>query len=123
MTHVARLSAMPLFLRKQGFWSRLLDPLAQSGKNAGFGSLRLASATHCWSLDTRGFQFPMPSADTLALIDIAQSILERGAWTLPTWSVEEWLAEKIQEELRLACPAGQRFWRLSVFQGGIRKAG
>lgn len=41
----------------------------------------------------------MPSADTLALIDIAQSILERGAWTLPTWSVEEWLAEKIQEEL------------------------
>jgi len=99
MITVSRLSAMPLFLRKQNFWNRILDPLAQSGSNARFGALRLAAATHRWALDCKGFGFSKLTPNQLGLIDIAQSILERGAWTLPTWRMEQYLAEKVVQDL------------------------
>lgn len=90
---------MPLFLRKQNFWNRILDPLAQSGSNARFGALRLAAATHRWSLDSKGFGFCKLTPKQQGIIDIAQSILERGAWTLPTWRMEQYLAEKVVQDL------------------------
>ena len=99
MNVVSRLSSMPLFLRKQNFWNRILDPLAQSGSNARFSALRMAAATHRWSLDSKGFGFSNLTPKQQGLIDIAQSILERGAWTLPTWRMEQYLAEKAVQDL------------------------
>lgn len=84
---------MPLFLRKQNFWNRILDPLAQYGTNARFSALRIAAASHRWGLDDKGFNFSTLSTSQIGLVDVAQSILERGAWTLPTWRLEQYLAE------------------------------
>uniref|UniRef100_UPI0035324E6C DEAD/DEAH box helicase n=1 Tax=Cupriavidus sp. WGlv3 TaxID=2919924 RepID=UPI0035324E6C len=99
MATVSQLSAMPLFLRNQNFWNRLLDPLAQSGKNSRFKPLRLAAATHRWSLDDKGVEVNGLSRFQLGLIDVAQSLLERGVWTLPTWRIEQHLSERFTEEL------------------------
>ncbi|WP_436196218.1 DEAD/DEAH box helicase [Paraburkholderia hospita] len=98
MVTVSQLSAMPLFLRNQNFWNRLLDPLTQSGKNGRFKELRLASATHRWFFDDKGVDAAYLSPTQLGLVDVAQSILERGPWTLPTWRMEEQLAENAVEE-------------------------
>ncbi|KXU87131.1 hypothetical protein CR51_35950 [Caballeronia megalochromosomata] len=90
---------MPLFLRNQNFWNRLLDPLAQSENNARFKELRLASATHRWSFDDKGCGCCELSPVQMGVVDVAQSILERGPWTLPTWPMEEQLGEKVVETL------------------------
>lgn len=99
MSTVSRLSAMPLFLRKQNFWNRILDPLAQSGNNSRFSALRLAAATHRWDVDSKGFGFSKLTARQLGLIDVAQSILERGAWTIPSWKIEQILSERAEKDL------------------------
>ena len=99
MMKVSRLSAMPLFLRNQDFWNRILDPLAQVGSNARYGNLRVAAATHRWALEDKGFGFNQLSASQLALIDVAQSMLERGTWTLPSWRVEQFIAERVVTEI------------------------
>jgi ATP-dependent DNA helicase RecQ len=86
-----------MFFRKQNFWKGILNPLV--AKSSKFETLRIAAATHRWGIDTKGFGFANPTQQQLGIIDVAQSILERGIWTLPTWRIEQYLAEKVQQDL------------------------
>jgi ATP-dependent DNA helicase RecQ len=105
MSTISRLSSMPLFFRKQDFWRGVLNPLAaRLGNNAQFETLRIATATHRWGLDIQGFDFCRLTPRQHGLVDIAQGILERGIWTLPTWRIEQYLAGKVREDME---------WRLS----------
>ena len=98
MTNFSRLSAMPLFMRRDEFWNRFIDPKAHLGNNANY-ELRTGSASHQWDLDDKGFVFRSLTREQESLLDVAQSILERGIWTIPTWKVEQALAAKFESSL------------------------
>ena len=98
MPNLSRLSAMPLFMRRDEFWNRFIDPRAQIGNDANY-DLRTGSASHQWDLDDKGFVFRSLTREQESLLDVAQSILERGIWTIPTWKVEQALAAKFESFL------------------------
>ena len=93
MANVDRLSAMPLFLRSQDFWARVLDPKTHLGGNSKHRDLSFSAGSHRWHLEAPESPPFSPSRIQLGLIDIAQSILERGVWTAPSWRMEGHLAD------------------------------
>lgn len=99
MATASHLSAIPLFFKKRDFWKGILDPLVAAGSNAQFVELRLATATHRWALDAKGCGFGTLTPSQASIVDIAQSLLERGAWTLPTWRMEQHLAGRVACDL------------------------
>ena len=98
MAHFSRLSAMPLFMRREEFWNRIIDPKTQLGIDTHH-ELRNGTASHQWDLDDKGFAFASLTKMQESLLDVAQSILERGVWTIPTWKVEQTLAGKFESNL------------------------
>jgi len=108
MPRVDRLSAMPLFLRHQEFWARILDPNTQLA-NKKFLELRISAGCHRWDIQYADEIAYTPSNIHLGLIDIAQSILERGVWTAPSWKVEQQLADLFANDLG---------WELKPFDPG-----
>jgi len=99
MANVDRLSAMPLFLRNQDFWARVLDPKMHLGSNPKFRDLSFCAGSHRWYVETPETPAYSPSLTQLGLIDIAQSILERGVWTAPSWFMESHLADLFKNSL------------------------
>jgi ATP-dependent DNA helicase RecQ len=95
MFNFSRLSAMPTFMRGNEFWNRFVDPKANLGNDANY-ELRIGSASHQWGIDDKGFVFENLTKEQVSLLDIAQSILERGNWTIPTWKVEQAIAAKFE---------------------------
>ena len=99
VSNIARLSALPSFLRTQTLWGgafdsrAMLDSSTPSNKN-----LLLMTGSHRWGISMTTATVEMP-LEQRAVIDIAQGLLERGTWTLPTWSVERALAERFQSDL------------------------
>jgi ATP-dependent DNA helicase RecQ len=99
MANVDRLSAMPLFLRHQDFWARVLDPKTHLVSNPKHRDLSFSAGSHRWHVATPETPAYTPSRTQLGLIDIAQSILERGVWTAPSWHMEEHLADLFGKNL------------------------
>ena len=60
-------------------------------------NLLLMTGSHRWGISINGATEDITS-EQQAVIDIAQGLLERGPWTLPTWSVEQALAERFQTD-------------------------
>jgi ATP-dependent DNA helicase RecQ len=98
MAYFSRLSAMPLFMRRDEFWNRFVDPKSHLGNGANY-DLRNGTASHQWDLDDKGFVFKSITREQESLLDVAQSILERGVWTIPTWKVEQAIAAKFESDL------------------------
>ena len=99
MSNIDRLSAMPLFLRQQDYWGRVLDPRTHLGGDSKHLDLSISAASHRWGAgppDTPAYTL---SQTQLAIIDIAQSILERGVWTIPSWNIEKCLADLFRRTL------------------------
>lgn len=92
MPNVDRLSAMPLFLRNLHFWGSVLNPKAQLESAAKYRDLSISAGSHRWDVVCHEATNYTPSRTQLGLIDIAQSILERGLWTAPSWNIEKSLA-------------------------------
>ena len=99
MATVSRLSALPMFLRRQEFWSGALNPKNHLSGNSKYQQLRSATAAHRWHVESEGFTFTPLSGPRMAIVDIAQSILERGLWTLPSWRIEQHLADRFRRSL------------------------
>ena len=98
MAQLSRLSAMPLFMRRDEFWNRVVDPKTHLGKD-NHQDLRVGTASHHWDLDDKDFVFQSLTKEQESLLDIAQSILERGIWTIPSWKVEQSLAVQFESNL------------------------
>lgn len=88
MSTVSILSAMPLFLRHRDFLGGAIDPKIRINQDSRKLSLPFASC-HRWGIDAKGV-IPKNSLreDHRGILDIAQSILERGIWTIPSWNTE-----------------------------------
>lgn len=99
MATISHLSAIPSFFKKGDFWKGILDPLVAAGSGESFAELRRASATHRWAIDGKGSDFGTLTALQAGIVDLAQSLLERGAWTLPTWRMEQDLACRVARDL------------------------
>lgn len=99
MPNIDRLSAMPLFLRNQDFWGGVLNPKAQLESSAKHRDLSISAGSHRWDVVRHEAPNYTPSRTQLGLIDIAQSILERGVWTVPSWNMERCLADLFRKTL------------------------
>jgi ATP-dependent DNA helicase RecQ len=105
MIYLSRLSAMPLFFRDSGLWGGLLKPsflLNEIQKHDKLSDLRVMTASHRWTIQKApSIQCQTLSEDQLALVDIAQGILERGIWTAPSWRLEQYFASRTRQNLQL----------------------
>ena len=96
VSNIARLSALPSFLRTQTLWGGAFDSRAMLNTNSPSSkNLLFMTGSHRWEISITGATEEV-TLEQQAVIDIAQGLLERGAWTLPTWSVEQALAERFQ---------------------------
>lgn len=95
---VARLSAFPNFLRSSRFWRGVFDPRARLNPDRLHQNLLMMTASHRWDLFCESRTEP-PTETAIALIDIAQGILERAAWAPCSWRVEQALAARFNLEL------------------------
>lgn len=99
MLQVSRLSSMPLFLRGEHFWGRLLDPKTLLSADAKYRELREAAGSHRWSIDSEDTTYPALNRRQIGVLDIAQGLLERGLWTPPTWQLEQHIANLFRSHL------------------------
>ena len=93
----------------------MLSTDTKSSKN-----LLFMTGSHRWGVSITGATEEITS-EQRAVIDIAQGLLERGAWTLPTWSVEQALAERFQTDFGWAMekvPASSGALGYVLFQQG-----
>ena len=98
ISNIARLSALPSFLRTQNLWGGAFDSRAMLNIGAPSSkNLLFMTGSHRWGISITGRSEEITS-EQRAVIDIAQGLLERGTWTLPTWSVEQALAERFETD-------------------------
>ncbi|MBP7662503.1 MAG: DEAD/DEAH box helicase [Shewanella sp.] len=88
------LSALPIFLHHADFWHGLFN-LKQTSE---YDSLKRISASHHWAINGASSVFKVDGAFR-HVIGIAQGLLTRGQWTLPSWRLEQDLAQRFQEDL------------------------
>ena len=88
------LSALPAFLHHADFWQGLFNP-KQTGK---YDSLKRISASHRWGVNSTSATV-MVDSSIAHVLGIAQNLLTRGQWTLPSWGLEQYLAQRFQEDL------------------------
>ena len=100
MVKFSRLSAMPLFLRNKQFWNAAIDPKTYLGLDTEDLELRVLSGSHRWDIDDKKLSFHELNKNQIGLLDIAQGILERGIWTIPSWEMEKYLANQFSEKLK-----------------------
>lgn len=93
ITGQGRLSALPAFMRDQSIWRGCLSPEAYLDSQ-DFADVRHYTASHCWSISPPDQAPQTPSGATKTLIEIALALLQRGAWTTCSWSLEQHLAHQ-----------------------------
>ena len=99
-SRVSRLSSIPTFFGDKAFWNGVFDPKARLDPKSPHKSLLSLTGSHRWELvDTNEARDFDPRH--LAVLDIAQGLLERGLWTNPSWWVEKRLAERCVDVLGL----------------------
>jgi ATP-dependent DNA helicase RecQ len=74
-----------------------MNPLAQL--KISDRKLRAVAATHCWSIDDKGSRPYKLTDRQTGLVNSAQGILERGIWTLPSWHLEQYFANRFIHDL------------------------
>lgn len=58
------------------------------------------TGSHRWDIDVhRNGISPAIGEREITLIEIAQGLLERGTWTIPSWTLEQYLAERFRSTL------------------------
>jgi len=99
-SRVSRLSSIPTFFGNKAFWNGVFDPKARLDPKSPHKSLLSLTGSHRWGFsdnnEARGLD-----PRHLAVLDIAQGLLERGLWTNPSWLVEKRLAERCVDVLGL----------------------
>lgn len=99
-SRVSRLSALPAFFRHKNFWGGIFDSKNRLDPRASHERLLNLTGSHRWSLVSPETDASL-SASQLTVLDVAQGLLERGDWTVPSWRVEKWLAERCNKALGL----------------------
>ena len=99
MSTVARLSALPNFLRQQAFWGGALNPRNSLAGRPKLQELRSATGSHRWGVTADDSARNPLDRRRAAIVDVAQSLLERGQWTLPSWRIEQHLAQLFRANL------------------------
>jgi hypothetical protein len=93
---LARLSAMPSFVRQaQSLWNGVFNPRVLLDPKTPYRDLLMMAGSHRWELKTTSMMVA-PTPDRVAVIDVALGLLERGTWTVPTWYVEQVLADRFK---------------------------
>ncbi|MFO1395466.1 MAG: DEAD/DEAH box helicase [Burkholderiales bacterium] len=100
MPTATRLSALPHFLRQQSFWGGALNPKNHLSGRPKLQAWRIATGTHRWAVDANELDQTQLDGQRAAIVDIAQGILERGQWTLPSWRVEQYVAKLFRNTQR-----------------------
>lgn len=98
IANIARLSAFPSFLRTPNLWGGAFDSRALLNPNTPNRNLLFMTGSHRWDVQVAGATTEI-TPEQRAVIDIAQGLLERGAWSVPSWRVEQALAERFNIEL------------------------
>ncbi len=98
MTNISRLSSLPMFLRGERFWGGVLDPNISILRKSKFEELRVLTACHRWAFSD-GKRTSKLDGKQEALLGVAQSILERGIWTPPSWKLEQHLTRCFETHL------------------------
>ena len=104
---------MPLFLRNEDIWARVLDPKTHLSPESKFRNLSISAASHRWKVEAADEPKFILSQTQEGLVDIAQSILERGIWTNPSWFMEQELAGLFEKSL------GWEFMQLEPERGTL----
>jgi ATP-dependent DNA helicase RecQ len=99
MIHYSRLSSIPQFLLREEFWGGVLDPRVALLRDSKFGELRTSTASHRWAIEAVVTDQEAPDTMRTTVLDVAQGILERGAWAPPTWRLEQKLASLFERDL------------------------
>lgn len=97
-SQVSRLSALPKFLRGTGFWGGVLNPRERLRSDRSVEELRIMAASHRWGIISTLEPSVVPTRHQFEVIQIAQGLLERGIWTLPSWRIEGHLGSICEEE-------------------------
>ncbi len=98
MVQYSCISALPSFLADSDIWSGFFSPKAQLDGSSHQANARNYLACHRWHLEPSDRVFDEPSGSQRLVIELALSLLERGLWTLPSWSVEQALAQRAKVE-------------------------
>lgn len=89
--HFSRLSALPRFLRAPEFWKGVLNPRERLQTNKPVEDLRIMASSHRWGIQGHPEIAEEPTSHQKEVVQIAQGLLERGVWTLPSWRIEQFL--------------------------------
>ncbi len=92
------ISSLPSFLADSEIWGGFFSPKAQLDASSNQANTRNYLACHRWNLEPSDNIFAAPTGSRRLVIELALSILERGLWTLPSWEVEQQLAQRATAE-------------------------
>ncbi|MBK9440572.1 MAG: hypothetical protein IPN53_04340 [Comamonadaceae bacterium] len=92
------ISSLPSFLADSEIWGGFFSPKAQLDASPNQANTRNYLACHRWQLEPGESIFVAPTGPRRLVIELALSILERGLWTLPSWEMEQQLAQRATAE-------------------------
>jgi ATP-dependent DNA helicase RecQ len=97
MESIDRLAAVPSFFRSRELWDGALDPRLSLDTTSPFRKLREFSSAHAWGIKPANPTALSPlTGKERVVTEVALGLLLRGAWTLCSWRVEQWLATKFE---------------------------
>jgi len=117
---VACLSALPSFLYESSFWQGALSPRTRVANDGLLKRLAHSTSTHQWAISGgESARSIVRDRAAKAVLDVAQGLLERGSWTLPSWRMEQHLALLFRDALgaqvsQLDDSAGNLGYRLEL---------
>lgn len=91
--HNSRLASLPSFFRSPIYWGGVFNAAFSNG-NGVRRSLREFTAGHSWGLSGERAHERNGATESAAAVEVALSLLQRGAWTNCSWRVEQVLAEQ-----------------------------
>lgn len=96
---VGRLSSAPAFFHDPRFLRGALSPRSALSKSGVTGQLRAFTSSHWWYIDDQRQIGPaaLPSGSERRVCELATSLLQRGAWTLSSWRMEQYIASLLDE--------------------------
>lgn len=93
------LAALPSFLAESGIASGAFSAKSRLQDTPARERQRRYLASHRYDVESGLRSYEPPDGAIRLVLEVALALMERGAWTLPSWRVEQALATRVAENL------------------------
>jgi ATP-dependent DNA helicase RecQ len=108
MERIGCLAALPSFLAESSFGDSAFSLKARTSDGPNRQRQRRYLSSHRYDIEEGHVSFVPPSGAERIALEVALSIVERGAWTYPSWNLENTLAQRARDELGWIIESAQR---------------